>query len=302
MATVITTILGSDTITASRTVINANNASLNANKIETDSLSTDSTFTGASDTKIPSQLAVKQYVDTGGNVNASETTRGIVEVATQAEVDAGTAVGATGASLVVTPATLAGISMPQVVTFTSSGTWTKDAGLKYVIVEVQAVGGAGANGVDNGSTGTPGGGGGAGGYTKEILLASALGATETVTIGVAAQSSFGSLCSATHGANASSNAGGAGGVGSGGNINIGGGDGGPGQDTSAVEAFGGYGGNSFFGAGGAAGFGVNVSNRNGTAGKNYGGGGGGGGSDDSGTMGTGGAGGPAIVIVTEYYS
>ena len=191
---------------------------------------------------------------------------------------------------------------PQVVTFTSSGTWTKDAGLKYVVVEVQAVGGAGAAGVDGGSFGTPGGGGGAGGYTKELILASALGATETVTIGVAASSSFGSLCSATHGANASSDNGGAGGVGSGGDINVGGGDGSQGENSSASDTLGGNGGNSFYGAGGRGGRGSNEgANSNGSVGKNYGGGGGGGGANDSGTQGTGAAGGPAIVIVTEYY-
>jgi len=298
----ITTLLGADTITSSRTVINTNFSNLNTDKIETSTLDTDTALAANSDLKIASQKAVKAYVDTGGNVNATTTTRGIVEVATQAEVDAGTATGATGASLVVTPATLIGLSAPQVVTFTTSGTWTKDAGLKYVVVEVQAVGGAGAAGVDNGATGTPGGGGGAGGYTKELILASALGATETVTIGVAASSSFGSLCSATHGADASSNTGGAGGVGSGGDVNVGGGDGGNGQEESATPTLAGIGGSSFFGAGGRSGSGTNVSKRNGVAGKNYGGGGGGGGAEDSGTMGTGGAGGAGIVIVTEYYS
>lgn len=296
---VITTINPEDAITSSRTVLNANMANLNADKIETSVLDTDTALTANSDLKVATQRAVKAYVDTGGNVNATTTSRGIVEVATQAEVDAGTAIGATGASLMVTPATLAGSAAPQVVIFTSSGTYTKPANLKYAVVEVQAVGGGGAAGVDNGATGTPGGGGGAGGYTKELLLAPALGATETITIGVAAQSSFGSLCSATHGVNASGNVGGAGGVGSGGNINVGGGDGSNGESTSAAGTLGGAGGSSFFGAGGKAGTGAGG---NGTAGKTYGGGGGGGGAADSGTMGLGGAGGPAIIIVTEYYS
>lgn len=46
-------------------------------------------------------------MDAGGNVNASETAKGIVEEATDAEVTAGTATGATGAKLFVTPAKLA---------------------------------------------------------------------------------------------------------------------------------------------------------------------------------------------------
>jgi len=39
----------------------------------------------------------------GGEANASETVKGIVELATQAEVDSGTTTGATGASLAITP-------------------------------------------------------------------------------------------------------------------------------------------------------------------------------------------------------
>lgn len=41
-----------------------------------------------------------------GAVNANTTTKGLVEIATQAEVNSGTAIGGTGASLAVTPATL----------------------------------------------------------------------------------------------------------------------------------------------------------------------------------------------------
>ena len=48
---------------------------------------------------------MKAYVDTGGNVNASTTVRGIVEEATLAEVTAGTATGATGARLFMNPST-----------------------------------------------------------------------------------------------------------------------------------------------------------------------------------------------------
>lgn len=108
MATSITTIQSTDLITNSRADINNNFDSLLVNKIETDVLSTDSTFTAASDSKIPSQLAVKQYVDAGGNVNASITTKGIVEEADATETLAGTAVGGTGARLFVNPSNLAG--------------------------------------------------------------------------------------------------------------------------------------------------------------------------------------------------
>lgn len=102
----ITTINGSDVISTSRTDINTNFANLNDDKIETSVISTDNTFAGASDAKIPSQLAVKTYVDAGGNINASETTKGIVQEATDAQVTAGTDTGSTGAKLFVPPSKL----------------------------------------------------------------------------------------------------------------------------------------------------------------------------------------------------
>jgi hypothetical protein len=104
----ITSLAGSDGITSgdSMAKINNNFAALNTDKIETSVIDVDTTLAADSDSKLASQKAVKAYVDAGGNVNATTTARGIVEVATQSEVDAGTATGATGASLMVTPATL----------------------------------------------------------------------------------------------------------------------------------------------------------------------------------------------------
>ena len=104
--TTITTINSGDLISASRTDINTNFANLNSDKIETSVLDTDTTLAANSDAKVATQKAVKAYVDAGGNVNASETARGIVEEATDAEVAAGTATGATGAKLFVTPTKL----------------------------------------------------------------------------------------------------------------------------------------------------------------------------------------------------
>lgn len=102
----ITTINAGDNISDSRAVINDNLAALNSDKIETSVIDTDTTLAANSDAKIPSQKAVKAYVDAGGNVNASTTGKGIVEEATQAEVDAGTATGGTGARLFVNPSTM----------------------------------------------------------------------------------------------------------------------------------------------------------------------------------------------------
>ena len=105
MSTIVT-INSTDLITNSRADLNTNFSNLNTDKIETSTLDTDTTLAANSDSKIATQKAVKAYVDAGGNVNASETTRGIVEEATDAEVTAGTATGATGAKLFITPAKL----------------------------------------------------------------------------------------------------------------------------------------------------------------------------------------------------
>lgn len=105
MAT-ITTINASDQITNSRAVINTNFSNLNSDKIETSYIDTDTTLAANSDSKIATQKAVKAYVDVGGNVNASETSKGIVEEATDAEIISGASTGGTGAKLFVTPAKL----------------------------------------------------------------------------------------------------------------------------------------------------------------------------------------------------
>ena len=105
----ITALVGTDGITTANSMakINTNFTNLNTDKIETSYLDTDTSLAANSDTKIATQKAVKTYIDTSGGANASETVRGIVEEATDAEVTAGTATGGTGAKLIVTPAKLA---------------------------------------------------------------------------------------------------------------------------------------------------------------------------------------------------
>lgn len=76
-------------------------------------------------------------------------------------------------------------TQPNVVYFTTSGTWTKPAGLRYVVVQLQGGGGAGG-GVPAGATFSNsfiGGGGGAGSYIECLIPASSLGATVNVTVG-----------------------------------------------------------------------------------------------------------------------
>jgi len=203
-------------------------------------------------------MTYKKYMDEISLVSApdaSVSTKGVIEVGTTAEINADTATGGSGADLAVTPsklgasiyktqlpsadqkAALAGSegtpsdtntfvteeglaaqAPPQVVVFTSSGTWTKDAGLKYVVVEVQAGGGTGGQGSSNQN----GASGASGGYSRKLILASELGDTETVTVGaVAGNSSFGSHVLTYGGATASGSVAGAvGAVPTGGDINI----------------------------------------------------------------------------------
>src|SRR5215475_7527214 len=91
--------------------------------------------------------------------------------------------------------------------FTASGSYTPTAGTKYAIVE--CVGGGGGGGAA--STGTAsvwgaGGGGGSGGYSRSLLNAATIGASQSVTIGNGgastangAATSFGTLCVANGG-------------------------------------------------------------------------------------------------------
>lgn len=183
---------------------------------------------------------------------------------------------------------------------TKGTTYTKPAGLKYIVVEVQAGGGGGAY---SANAGEGVGGGGAGAYAKKVILASALSATENIiagsggrgtdathTAGNGGRSVFKSIIAGggTASATAASGNQGTGGTATGGDVNIPGGDG-----TRAMAqtgsgsnyATGGQGGASFMSGSVVAG-----------NGKLYGGGAGGG-LASSGYVGASG-----IIIVTEYYA
>ena len=333
----ITNIQASDLITDSRADLNNNFENLNNDKIETSTLDTDTTLAADSDDKIATQKAVKAYVDTGGNVNATETTKGIVEIATQAEVDAGTDTGATGATVVLKPSHLAGRASQQI-TYAeadSPATWTKGPNLKRI--RVQAWGGGASGGARNDNAAT---GGGGGGYFEAIFEAGVLGATETAIIGAGGagvttgtfsdgnagnNTTFGSLLTAYAGEAGTQNIGdgpggdgadiqpgstlfrGAGTTGAGGIGIFWGGAGGGGSSSGSAKV----GGNSLWGGagGGAADItavagGTSLYGGNGGAGNTAGAGvagavpsGGGGGSQ----AGESGAGGDGQIIVTEYY-
>ena len=209
-------------------------------------------------------------------------------------------VGEGGTGAVDVPGAQTNLEIPipgpvAVKTFTASGTWTKPADIKRVVVEVCGGGGGG----NEGTTTLAGGGGGGGGYSRKVIDVTAI-ASETVTVGTGGAggttsgaaggtSSFGTHLSANGGAG-SSGSGAGGGTAANGNVNVTGGFGGSGGGNT-----GGIGGGSYFSGTGGRG---NRGASNGQAAQTGQYGCGGGGAGPTGTTGGDGAGG--IVIVTEY--
>ncbi len=209
---------------------------------------------------------------------------------------------------------------PTVQIFTSSGTYTKPAGLVAAIVEVCGGGGGGGGGAATGDPRSWASGGGGGASTVRRLLASSIGATETVTVGAGGAagastggaggaggtSSFGALVDAPGGGGgagavsaSTSYTGGAGGAaGSAGDVFFRGSSGGASVAVAVVgSCSSGMGGSSRYGGGGLA-----LAQTAGAAGNDglqYGGGGSGACGGAAGQLG--GAGFKGVVIVTEYY-
>lgn len=138
------------------------------------------------------------------------------------------AITSNGSSLTTSPHGMYGIQV-----FTSTGTWTKPTGVRYIKVKVQGGGGSGSGHGESG---------GAGGYAERIIDVTGISSV-TATVGVENNggtfysaaggngnaSSFGSYCSAGSGYGANRNnqhSGGLGGTGSGGDVNVYGGGGG----------------------------------------------------------------------------
>lgn len=182
----------------------------------------------------------------------------------------------------------------QIYSATGANTWTKPAGLLYVDVEVLSAGGGGqGSAAGSGITGQPGG---AGAYGKKRILSSALGTTETATVGVGGGG--GSLAGPTNGAQGGTTSFGA-------HVSVTGGkgsatsDGGVSSsaDVNGVGAPGirgtGIGGSTIYGGGGLPAI-------PGQVGQGRGAGGGGG--QDAGAGGDGGAGAPGLIVVWEHYA
>jgi hypothetical protein len=216
--------------------------------------------------------------------------------------------------------------------YTASGTFDKAdyPGLKSVRVRVVGGGGAGggaeATVTTPSSTGSSGAGGGAGGYAEAVLLASALGTSETVTIGAGgtgvsgatgnngSASSFGSLVAAGGGnggarigANSGegANFGGSGGTGTApvsGGILMSGNTGAVALRLDANTLIGGTGGSSVLGAGGNGRSSNTDASQAGIAAAANTGGGGGGAANGGGPQSAvaGGNGGSGIVIVDVF--
>ena len=206
----------------------------------------------------------------------------------------------------------------EVAAFTSSGTWNKPTGAKWIVAEVWGAGGAGGP-IDGQNTGgfAEGGGGGGGGYSRKLFLATSLGSTETVTVGVGATAGLSSpaptggtssfdAASATGGtggtimvsSTASGNAAnGGGGTGSGGDVNLRGGDGGRGRTITGIPVWTNHGGAGAHGGGITQYIGTGAAT--GQPGK-FPGGGGSGGAGLASDL-TGGDGANGLVIVTTYF-
>ena len=209
-------------------------------------------------------------------------------------------------------AAAAGGSLLRQTVFTTSGTWTKGTGTKFILV--YGVGGGGAGGGVASSVQNTGAGGGGGGYFNEFIDVSAV-STVTVTIGSGGtgvseaagnnggNTSFGAFASGNGGSGggtpASGGAGGAGGTASGGDVNITGQEGS--RSSGGENQVGGLGGSSMLGFGGAM-ISPDVAGT-GKAATGFGGGGGGGATSAGGggvAASTGGAGSGGVIIVEEY--
>lgn len=212
--------------------------------------------------------------------------------------------------------------------FTASGTYTPTSGMVYAVVECVGGGGGGGGvlGVSAQSYGA--GGGGSGGYSRLVATAATIGASKSVTIGAlgaggtaganngsaAGDTCVGGAACTTNlcvgkggsgglfGNSAGSPNGGAGGVAGTGDLAAAGVPGNTGfySAVSTIVAFGGNGGSSQFGGGGAGVVGTSGVANAGAAAGAYGGGGAGAVAHNTTNTAAGGNGSAGVVFITEY--
>lgn len=219
-------------------------------------------------------------------------------------------------------ASLTGVRRVTRQVFSSSGTYTPTVGM--ITADIECVGGGGGGGGVAGATTfyLGSGGGGAGGFSRSIVTAATVGASQVVTIGTGGSggaaglnnggaggaSSVGSLCTANGGGGGTAVSsgqatavGGPGGAAGTGGIPLGGSGGSPGiyfsGGTAAVG--GGNGGSSFYGGAGVGGTGAGGAATGGGA-LGYGSGGGGAAANNIASNAAGGNALGGAAIITEF--
>jgi hypothetical protein len=203
-------------------------------------------------------------------------------------------------------------------TFTSTGTYTPTSGMVYCVMECWGGGGGGGGCAAGSGNYAVGGGGGAGGYSRKASSASAVGASQSVTIGAAGSAgssgnnaggnggdtSVGTICVGKGGTGGgggnttTAGVGGLGGIAGTGDITGLGMNGGTGVSMATVvtsTGVSGAGGSSLVGSGGRA---ITGAAGSGEGGTGTGSGGSGGNTTNGNT--TGGAGTKGYVAITEY--
>jgi hypothetical protein len=256
---------------------------------------------GTNTTQIATTAFVMAALATAGGVTSFNSRAGAVTLSTADITGAG---GSTG--------------VIAVRVFTASGTYTPTAGTSKAIVECVGGGGSGGPCQNTAADGAyAASGGGSGGYSRKLVTAAQIGASQVITVGnggnptggtgaanPGASSSFGTLCIALggQGGGVPNSAGGAGGAVGTGDVAAAGAPGGGGFTGVYGQAFfaGGNGGNGPWGGGGAGARATTTSVSGGNA-SNYGGGGGGATAANIVTPAVAGGGGwPGVVIVTEF--
>ena len=236
---------------------------------------------------------------------------------------AGTGISITG----TTNATIinSGVVTVKKQVFTSTGTYTPSSGMLFALIECQGSGGAGGGANGNTTIVSAAAGGGSGGYSRVLVSAATVGASQTVTVGAAGVPgtagnnpggaggavSVGSLCVANGGGGGSGNgnsqpaaaAGGVGGTAGTGDVAVVGNSGGSAYGLTTTQAgISGYGAPSYFGGGVAGVVEAGSACSSGNAGGNYGAGGSGAICNNTATPTAGSAGAKGVVYITEYNS